>query len=364
MNQQKAEASLDSTHSKLIPMEKNPHILVIDDEHVLLDLFEKVLKKLGFRVALVDNGRDAINLIRKSTPDVVLLDINMPGLDGISVLKQIKEQDPDIEVIIITGYASLDSAIEALKYGAFDYVKKPFSSLIPVVDAIRQAWERRKPLLEGRNLKIGQERKIFELKTLYNISRMIGTCLNRKEIIEQVLDSLSKLINYDLAISILISDTSYTGNTTGSRGRIAAELKEMVLQVVNPSSSALIEEAKYNLIDSFNSASKSKTSKDTIFASILGKENIKSVDLDQKDQITGSIKQDSLCSSKIARKLKSFLNVPMMDDGDIRGMIHLGSHCERAFDPDDIRLVYTVVSQVPLAINRINKLSPNRGGTS
>lgn len=330
MSEQETNAPVVITDSKTKLIEKSPHILVVDDDQVLLNLFDKVLKKLGFRVILADNGRDAIDLVRKTTPDVVLLDIKMPGMDGISTLKEIKAQDPDIEVIIITGFASLDSAVEALKYGAFDYIRKPFDRLDQVVDAIRRGWERRTPRLQRRNLKTSQERKIYELKILYNISRMIGSCSDRKEMMAQLLDSLCKIINYDLAISMFTE---------------RSEPKELILQVVNPTGSSFVEEAKSCLIDAFNSTSHSRIPNDIAFDRILGKENIKS---------TESIGQKSQGSFRIAQKLNSFLNVPLMNNGNMMGMINVSSHRDNLFTPDDIRLIYTIVSQVPLALQRLN----------
>lgn len=324
MNKQKANAPVVPAASKVVPKEKSPNLLVIDDDRVLLDLLGKVLRKLGFRVVLTDNGKDAVDLVRKNSPDVVLLDIKMPGMDGIAVLKEIKAQYPDIEVIIMTGFASLDSAVEALKYGAFDYIKKPFDRFNQVVNAIRQAWERRKPRLEGRSKEASLERRIYELKVLYNLSRIIVYGSDRKQIIAQLLDSLSKIIGYDLAISLWIE---------------RSEPKEIILQVVNPSSSNFIEETKCNLIDAFNSVSPSKVSKDITFDGILGEENMK---------------QESQDDLRIAQKLNSFLNVPLISEKNFVGMINVSSHRTRSFSPDDIRLIYTATNLMPLAFHRLS----------
>ena len=172
MTEQKTDVPVITADSKKEERRDIPNILVVDDDQVLLDLFSRLLRKLGFRVGLADNGREAVNLVRKTSPDVVLLDIKMPGMDGFAVLKEIKGLDPDIEVIIITGFASLDSAVKALKFGASDYLKKPFYSLDKVVDVVRLAWERRKPRLEGRNREASLERRVYELKVLYNLSRI------------------------------------------------------------------------------------------------------------------------------------------------------------------------------------------------
>ena len=317
MSEQKTNASMVTVASKGIAKEKSPNILVIDDDQVLLDLFGKILKKLGFRVVLTDNGKDAVSLVRKTTPDVVLLDIKMPGMDGIAVLKEIKEQDPDIEVIIITGFASLDSAVEALRYGAFDYIQKPFNRLDQLVNAIRQAWERRRPRLEGRSKEASLQRRIYELKIFYNLSRIIRYDSNSKEIMTHLLDSLSKIIGYDLAI-LLWTERSKS--------------KELLLQVVNPSNLNFVEEAKCNLIEAFNSVSQSNISEDMTFDKILGEENIKHES------------QDDL---RIAQRLNSFLNVPLMNKRNIVGMINVSSRLSKSFSPDDIRLIYTVIGLVP-----------------
>jgi DNA-binding response OmpR family regulator len=308
---------------------KSPHILVVDDDRVLLDLLQKVLKKFGFEVAPADSGKGAIGLIQEFVPDVVLLDIKMPGMDGLTLLKEIKARDPDTEVIVMTGFASLDSAVEALKYGASDYIKKPFDRLAHVVDAIRRAWERRRPRLERRNLRTSLERTIYELKVLYSVSRVIGCCSDQKEITVRVLETLSQIISYDVAIFVLGE---------------GSDPEELSLQVVNPSSSGFIEEAKRSLLEAFNLASPSKLSADGAFHRVMGKKNVR----------TGSSAgQEDRRAHRIARNLNSFLNVPLMSNGNLVGMVNLSSHLDRAFGPDDIRLIYTVSSQMHPAIQRL-----------
>lgn len=341
MNEQKSSAEVVIAVSKTTSKEKSPNILVIDDDRVLLDFFGKVFKKLGFQVALVDNGKEAINLARKTTLDIVLLDIKMPGIDGISVLKEIKAQDPDIEVIIMTGYASLDSALEALKYGAFDYIQKPFDKLDQVVITVGLAWERRKPRVEGRSIEASLERRIYELKVLYNSSRMIGSCSDTKEIMPQLLESLSKIIAYDVAISMLTGSVNHPVPTAESMGTEGLRSQELILQVVNSSSPSLVEEAKCNLIEAYNSTTHSKISKRIVFDKIIGEKNIK---LESADGI------------KETQKLNSFLDIPLMSQGNIVGMINISSQRDRTFSLDDIRLIYTMVSQVPSAKHRLNEI--------
>jgi CheY-like chemotaxis protein len=326
MFQEKINVSVVTPPSKSPTKEKSPKILVIDDDQVILELLGKVLKKLGFQVALVNNGRESLNLVRITTPDVVLLDIIMPGMDGIAVLKGIKAIDPNIEVILMTGFATLDSAVEALRYGAFDYIQKPFNQLDQVVNAISRAWERRTPHPEERDNKSSLERRIYELKVLFNLSRTLGYCSDSNEMMTRLLDSLNKTLRYDLAISLWTE---------------MSESKKLLLQVVNPSSSNFIEEAKCSLIDAFNSVSHSDLSTDMAFDRILGEENIK---------------HESPGDLKIAQRLNSFLNIPLMKKEKIAGMINVSSHGEKSFGCEDIHLIYTLVSALAPVIHRLDGL--------
>ena len=100
-------------------------ILVIDDEEVVRLSYARVLSSEHCKVDVVRDGRDALQMMGQHPFDVVLLDLRMPGMDGMTVLKMIKEQWPESEVIIITGYPAVDSAKEAVALGAYDYLAKP-----------------------------------------------------------------------------------------------------------------------------------------------------------------------------------------------------------------------------------------------
>ena len=101
-------------------------ILVADDEQSMREFLDIMLKKEGYKVSLASNGEEVIKLIEKDIFDLVLMDIRMPRLDGIAALKKIKTVSPETIVIMITAYASADTAIKAMKEGAYDYITKPF----------------------------------------------------------------------------------------------------------------------------------------------------------------------------------------------------------------------------------------------
>lgn len=100
-------------------------ILAVDDEEIILDSFRKILVMAGYSVDTVQTGQEALALIQKRHYDFVFTDLKMPEMDGVEVCKAVKHLRPDIDVIIITGYASVESAVETMKYGAMDYVQKP-----------------------------------------------------------------------------------------------------------------------------------------------------------------------------------------------------------------------------------------------
>ncbi|HVO73111.1 MAG TPA: response regulator [Ignavibacteriaceae bacterium] len=108
---------------------KNPKakILCVDDEDVILDGFRKILVIDGYSVDTVSNGKEALGLVQTHHYDFVFTDLKMPEMDGVEVTKGVKHLRPDIDVVIITGYATVETAVECMKYGAMDYVQKPFT---------------------------------------------------------------------------------------------------------------------------------------------------------------------------------------------------------------------------------------------
>ncbi|MGD9157894.1 MAG: response regulator [Desulfobacteraceae bacterium] len=114
-------------------------ILLVDDEVVFTGNMARLLNKRGYWVTAVDNGESALQELEKQDFDVVVLDIKMPGLDGIATLKEIAKMDLLTQVLILTGHGSVDTAIEALKLGAYDYLTKP-CEIDELIEKIEGAW--------------------------------------------------------------------------------------------------------------------------------------------------------------------------------------------------------------------------------
>jgi DNA-binding NtrC family response regulator len=119
-------------------------ILIIDDEEVIRELLGSSLKKKGFDVLTATDGIDGIAKAKAFNPELVLCDILMPGLSGIEVLKEIKQYNQAIIVIMLTGFGTMDSAIECLRLGAYDHIGKPFE-LQKLLRLIKEALKIRSP---------------------------------------------------------------------------------------------------------------------------------------------------------------------------------------------------------------------------
>lgn len=117
-------------------------ILLVDDEKVFCNNMSKLLTIRGYRVNAVNSGDSAIHALEKEKFDVVVLDLKMPGMDGITTLKEIKKLGLFTETLILTGHGSIDTAMEAIKLGAYDYLTKP-CEIEELIEKIEGAWEKK-----------------------------------------------------------------------------------------------------------------------------------------------------------------------------------------------------------------------------
>ncbi|MFH1632715.1 MAG: hybrid sensor histidine kinase/response regulator [Chloroflexota bacterium] len=207
-------------------MDDKPKILIIDDEEIVLDSCTQILKSGNYQIATAPNGTEGLALLEEYQPDLVYVDLKMPGLSGFEVLDQIHEYDPTIVTIVITGFATVSSAVEAMKKGTHDFLPKPFTP-----DQLRlitqRGLERRRLILETIALRREKEmlREHFaaivshELKSplgavqqnLYVLADDLSEVLTEEQIskfkrLKTRIDDLVKLINTWLrAISVDIS---------------------------------------------------------------------------------------------------------------------------------------------------------------
>ena len=152
-------------------------ILVVDDEHLIRWSLEQNLKKQGYEVLTASNGEEALKLVHEEQPELILLDIQMPGINGLEVLEKVKETDEDIVIIMVTAQGSLETAVNAMRMGAYDYVNKPFN-LDELAIVIRIALEtsclrREVAGLRSEHKKVGPPNIVGASKHMRNVLAMM-----------------------------------------------------------------------------------------------------------------------------------------------------------------------------------------------
>ena len=178
-------------------------ILVVDDEQRICEAVEKALEKIGYQVETSLSAIEALERIHKGSLDMVICDIKMPGMDGMTLLDRIKEHDPNVLVMMITGYASIDSAVEAVKKGAQEYIPKPFSPA-QLRFLVERAFERKRLLEENTYLK-------SELGDVHRRNVAIG----RSRVMQQLFGFIGKVAATDS--SVLITGESGSGKEVFAR---------------------------------------------------------------------------------------------------------------------------------------------------
>ncbi len=129
--------------------EKKPKILIIDDEEVILTVLQELFTREGYEVAIARSGEKGIEIFQQDEFNLAIIDKNLEGRSGIDILKTVKEINPNVEAMIITGYASLESAIESIRLGAYDYILKPIESLSGIAERVKRALEKQR-MAEGK----------------------------------------------------------------------------------------------------------------------------------------------------------------------------------------------------------------------
>jgi putative two-component system response regulator len=154
--------------------ERRANVLIVDDELGPRESLGMILKP-SFNIYSSEDGREALQIIKKTNIDVVTLDLKMPVMSGEEVLKLIKDYDPTIEVVIITGYGTLKSAVEAIKYNVFDYILKPFN-VSDILATVKRCLERREMSLRVKEFLMAVEK---ESKSPLKMYKHVSQFLNR-----------------------------------------------------------------------------------------------------------------------------------------------------------------------------------------
>lgn len=167
-----------------------PRVLVVDDKINMLKLFCKILEE-NYQVFIAETGLHGLDIFGREDIDLVVADVKLPDIDGLSLLEEIKKRQPDMDVIVITAYGSVSSAVEAMKKGAYDYITKPFNTT-EILIVIERALERKRLLKQTHHLQ-------REVETLYGFPNIIGN----SQAMQQVYTLIRKVANIDTTVLLL-----------------------------------------------------------------------------------------------------------------------------------------------------------------
>jgi len=172
-------------------MGNRDQILIVDDDTTMHDLLRTCLAPLGHDIAAATNGRRALEMLATGQFGLAILDLMLPDINGIEILRRIREQWPETETIMLTAHASLETAVEALRLGAYDYVTKPFR-----VDAIRSAVKRA----------VEKQRLATRLAAIQDLSREMALTLDVDQVAETVLDFVGRVLKFQNCALLLIDE--------------------------------------------------------------------------------------------------------------------------------------------------------------
>jgi len=178
--------------------EESPRVLVVDDEKVIREILSDFLTMEGYVVRTVEDGENAIRELERRSYNLVISDLKMPGMGGLELLEKIAEMKANVLTVIMTGFGTVETAIEAMKKGAYDYILKPFK-IEEVVHVVERGLDRQR--LQAENI------KLKEAVSLYKISEAIAQSLSLETVLDLILDGVLFEADADVA-TLLLKDPS------------------------------------------------------------------------------------------------------------------------------------------------------------
>lgn len=318
--------------TKKMPADKTAErVIIVDDEKRMCDSLAALLSDHGYRVSAFQNPEEAVRIISNEKVDLVIADIRMPRMGGLELLKVVKKVDDGIPVILMTGYAAIDTAIEAVSEGAYDYLLKPveFAHLELIV---KRALEKRKAELLRlqlmEELKLSNlilNRRISELNALYEAGKSIGSAANLKELLKQIVTLASNVTEAQVGSIMLLDDRN----------------ENLTIEAAIGLSQEIIGRTRL-----------------PIGASIAGYvaqtgEALRVEDV-EKDEKFGRINRERYGAA-------SLLCAPLKIKNKVIGVINMANKQEgESFSKNDLRLLVTFASQAAVMVDDANQFEKNK----
>ncbi len=282
---------------------KSGKILVLDDEQIVLDSVTRILEDENYTVKTCRRGEDAVEMLKEGGFDVLITDLKMPGMDGLQAMEAMAEIDPDLSMVMFTAYSTVDSAVKAMKLGAVDYIRKPFTP-DQLTELVTKVMEDRKARFEKR----------YRDDTFAEIKSAISSTLNLKEVLDLIVRGVVKVM----------------------------KVKGSTLSLLDKKREKLRVFAYSGLSREYVDKGPLDTSKSISETTMNGKHTwVQDVSNDPRVQYPAEAMREGI---------SSILSVPLLVKNKVTGALRVYTSGPREFSEEEIRFLYGFAEQVALAI--------------
>ena len=287
---------------------ESPRILVVDDEKVIRDILSDFLKEEGYSVNTVEDGVQALEELHHASYNLVISDLKMPKMGGLELVQKITEESLPVLTVIMTGFGTVETAIEAMKRGAYDYILKPFK-VEEVVHIVQRGLDRQR--LQHENI------RLKDALSIYRISEAIATSLSVDKVLDLVLEATVEAVDADV-VSLLLEDPQREGRFT--------ERMRKVSQRLGPE----------------------------VHAPVLKLDEVLPVFRDDRPLLVHGSRANQFLEpplGPIVRQLVSFCSLPLKLKGRIIGMLNVCSYTRGAkFSEGQRKMLYVLASRAAVSI--------------
>jgi response regulator RpfG family c-di-GMP phosphodiesterase len=302
-----AESSSDSSSAEPMGAPERPRILVVDDEKVIREILADFLDMEGYVVHTVEDGVEALKELHRRSYNLVISDLKMPNMGGLELIQKITEESLPVLTVIMTGFGTVETAIEAMKRGAYDYILKPFK-VEEVMHIVQRGLDRQR--LQHENI------RLKDALSIYKISEAIATSLSVDTVLDLVLDATIDTVDADV-VSLLLEDPSH-------EGRFIERMRKV-----------------------------SQRAEPTIEAPALNLDEVLPIFQDDRPLLVhGSRSYRFLAATPdLERRLVSFCSIPLKLKGRIIGMLNAYSYTRgNKFSEGQRKMLYVLASRAAFSI--------------
>jgi len=304
-------------------MHRVKNILVVDDDHGILDSMKDMLETEGYSVETASNGYDAIELVKLHPFNLAIVDIKMPGMGGIGVFKALNDIDATLPVMFLTGFASFETAMEAIRLGAYDYITKPFE-WEKLLNTIKRAIERKDLVSKNKNLlneltnaNANLKTKIEQLYKLNETGNAMNTMLDMDNLLGYILNMASQMMDASSGSLLLFDDSNYSLEVKVTRGLDISSVKDISFKRGEGFIGKLVEHGNIY----FKKKSK-----------------IKESDFNKKDKLLLAAADD-------------FVSFPLKTKSKVLGLLNLSGFHQASDIPENMHLGSILAAQAATAVD-------------